>query len=455
MNLLIVLFDQLQAAAMSTYGGRAATPNWDRLGASGGRGVRFDRGYCATPLCVPSRGSIFTGLYSHAHGASSFGDGFDAIRPGTTLLTDRLLDAGYAVAYRGAWHIKPPDAGHSDRFDLFDPGGFPYEPHQRMLAEQGGDPTTTTAPVRTFTDAGEPQDWTFSVPTPACWTDAPEEHPDMQNALAIARWLDGETSDQPFAAVCSLFGPHPPLICPEPYYSRHKARDMTAPPGFGAIPPDEPAGVAMSAPRQSIADWSWQRFAPGAAAYHGYIEFGDACLGVVLDALERSGRADDTLVIATADHGEMLGAHHLYQKEMPYEPSARVPLAVTGPGIAPGPRHQLAAGVDLAPTILDLLGLDPIETHGQSLAPILRDASAPGQDAILCTFDGEIEGGCHWRAIVTDTHKYVRYDNGAEQLFDTQADPDEMNNLCGDALVNEHCDMLAVRLREIDDPFAI
>lgn len=453
MNLLIVLFDQLQAASMSTYGGLAATPNWDRLVDPGGPGARFDRACCASPLCVPSRGSIFTGLYPHAHGQTSFGEGYDAIRPGTTLLTERILEGGYAVAYSGAWHVNPPDAGHTDRFDLFEPGGFPYEQHGRMLAEQGGDPSTTTAPVRTFTDAGKPTDWTFSVPVPACWTDPPNDHPDMQNALTTARWLQSAPSDRPFVAGCSLFGPHPPLICPEPYYSRHKAEDMVPPPGFGAIPDNEPAGVAESAPRQCIADWTWERFAPGAAAYLGYVEFVDACLGVVLDALEASGRADDTLIIATADHGEMLGAHHLYQKEMPYEPSARVPLAIAGPGVAPGVRRQLAAGVDLAPTIVEMLGLDAMPGHGQSLAAILRDPGAPGQDAILCTFDGEIEGGCHWRALITDTHKYVRYDNGAEQLFDLKNDPDEMNSLADASMLQAMRSILRNQLSHIGDPF--
>ena len=149
---------------------------------------------------------------------------------------------------------------------------------------------------------------------------------------------------------------------------------------------------------------------------------------------DRSGRARDTIVMMTCDHGEMLGAFGLYQKGVLYDRACRLPLLMRGPGIAPGWRTQLASHVDLAPTILDLLGLAPLErAQGESLAPILADPQTPGREFTFVEMNGHIGGGYHLRGAVSERYKYVHYREqpDRDQLFDLAADPDELTNLMG------------------------
>ncbi len=375
-NLLFLICDQLQKRALHTFGGKAPSPNYQRLA---DRGALFDRCYCAAPLSVPTRASMLTGRFPFAHGATCFGEGFDTLKPDEQLLSDRLLDAGYHVGYHGLWHIHPAKGrDRTGEFAHFQEVGFPYKYANEAVERAGLDADKVLrAPVRTVADDGEVVDWTFSLPTPVRYDDPIDTHMDMRTAQAMATFLRDAPADKPFAAWCSLGAPHPPLVVPEPYYSMFRAGDMQPPASFTNLPADEPRGVSECPGRQCVRDWTWQQWAPCVAAYLGYAAFADACMGVVLDALDATGRADETIVVAVSDHGEMLGAHRLYQKEMPFEDSANVPLAIAGPGVTPGLRKQLAMQVDLAPTILDLLGLDPLpRVHGQSLRDVLGNPGA-------------------------------------------------------------------------------
>lgn len=430
LNLVVLLCDQQQRDVLGPYGGAVPTPTWDRLAETG---VVFDRFYCATPLCVPTRPSMMTGKWPHAHGAISFGKGYDTITPGQDLLIDRLHDAGYHVGYEGIWHInRTPEDSRSDAYAHFLASGFPYKEHKEMLAAQGGRPGEERAAVRTRTDGGH-VDWSFSVPVPAVWTRPLDEHPDMVRARHIAEFILQAPADKPVAAWCSLGGPHPPLLVPEPYMSLFDPADMTPPPGFGEDMEGMPLAVTQSPGAQSVRDWTWDRWAVAIAAYWGYTAFVDACFDVVVDALERSGRNENTILIATGDHGEMLGGHNLYQKGVAYDRATRLAFVIRAPGLEPGRRGQLANHVDFAPTILDLLGEAPLaEAQGTSLAPILRDASLPGPEHTFVEFNGYLSGGAHARIAVSQRYKYAYHHDDKDQLFDLAEDRDEVHNLAPD-----------------------
>ncbi len=428
-NLLVLLCDQLQRDVTGPYAGPVVTPAWERLA---GESAVFDRFYCATPLCVPTRPSMMTGRWPHAHGATSFGEGYATMNPGEELLIDRLHDAGWRVGYEGIWHInRAPGEDRSGEYAHFAPSGFPYGAHEAAMAEQGIAAGSQRGEVRTPTDDGE-HDWSFSIPVPAAWTGPTEEHPDMLRARAIADFIRDTPPGQPFAAWCSLAAPHPPLLVPEPWLSTFDPADIEPPPGFYIDPDELPAAVGEAPGRQAVRGWTWEQWARGIAGYLGFVAFADACHGLVLDALEQSGRARDTIVVMTCDHGEMLGALGLYQKGVLYDRACRLPLLMRGPGITPGWRTQLASHVDLAPTLLDLLNLPPLErAQGESLAPILYDPRAPGREFAFMEMNGHIGGGYHLRGVVSARHKYVHYHEqpDRDQLFDLVADPDELANL--------------------------
>ncbi|MFO7948682.1 MAG: DUF4976 domain-containing protein, partial [Armatimonadota bacterium] len=146
-----------------------------------------------------------------------------------------------------------------------------------------------------------------------------------------------------------------------------------------------------------------------------------------------SGRMDEAVTVMTCDHGEMLGAHSMYQKGCLYEESIALPLVICAPGIEAGRRSQLASQTDFAPTLLELLDLPPLqEAQGESLVPILQDADHPSRPYTFSEFNGHVDGGVKIRGAISDRYKYIYAHNDGEQLFDLHEDPHEMNDLSDD-----------------------
>ena len=430
-NLLVLLCDQLQPHCMSAYGGPVPTPSFERIAA---RGVVFDRYYCATPMCAPTRPSMMTGRWPHQHGAICNVDRrYSTVNADEELFIDCLQDAGFRVGYDGIWHInRPPEADRRADYAHFKSGHFPYRLADQMLRETGRDPGEQRELVVNNHDEGS-EDIPISVPAPTTWTPGAASHPDMTRAHRVARFIREAPADQPLAAWCSLGGPHPPLISPEPWASMFDPGEIEPPSGFGEDPDALPRAVRESPGLQGVRGWTWDAWAPAVAAYYGYTAFVDHCQGIVLDALEDAGRLDETVIVSSTDHGEMLGAHGIYQKFVLYEQSARLPFVISAPGVASGRRDQLASQTDLAPTLLDLLGMPPLDrAEGESLTPLLRDATAPGRPHTFVEYNGWAKGGYHSRLVVGERYKYVYDHEDFDQLFDMREDPDELVNLIDD-----------------------
>ncbi len=422
-NLLVILADQLQRQALGCYGG-PDTPHLDRLAE---RSVVFDRAYCATPLCVPTRPSIQTGLYPHRHGSRSFGADHQVLRPGQPLLVDHLAAAGYTVGYDGIWHVNRAESDRprqEQTFAILREGTFPYQPFRDLFVRQGGRDGAQRAPVRTRTDHGW-HDWTFSLPLPATWTGPPAEHPDRARAERVA--TDLRAADGPFAWFCSFAAPHPPLLVPAEYCGRRDPARFAPPVSLGQDPATLPEQVREAPGAQATRGWTWAEWAWCVAAYHDYVAFLDDNVGLLLAALDQAGLADSTVVLFLADHGECLGAHNLYQKGVAYEESSGIPLLLEAPGLGAGRRGEPVSQVDLAPTLLELLGLPaPDEGHGRSLLQPIR------REAVGIEFNGYLDGGPAWRALASERYKYVWYTEGEEQLFDLADDPAEQRNLAAE-----------------------
>ncbi len=455
-SLVVLLCDQLQRNAIGPYGGPAPTPTFDRLAEEG---AVFDRYYCATPLCIPTRPSMMNGRWPHAHGATSFGKGYQTIEAGSELLIDRLHDAGYLVAYDGIWHIdRPAEDDRTGEYAHFQQGRFPYEQHGEELVALGMSADDQRANVYTTTDAGvEPAQ--ISVPVPATWTRPADEHPDMLHAERVARFIREAPADRPIAAWCSLAGPHPPLLVPEPWMSLIDPEKLEPPPGFGMDRSELPKGVREAPGALGTLGWEWERWAPAIAAYYGYVAFVDHCHGMVLAALEETGRFDDSIIVASTDHGEMLGSHGIYQKMVLYERSINIPLIMRAPGVEPGRRAHLTSQTDLAPTLLDLLGMEPpARVQGESMAPILHDPHTEWRGHTFAEYNGWKSGGFRMRTVIGERWKYVYHDGDSDQLFDLGHDPDELQNLIDDPgsqdIVREMRAVLATWMRETGDVLA-
>jgi len=433
-DILVLICDQQQRNVLDIYGGAVQTRAWRDLAANG---VVFDHFYCATPLCVPTRPSMMTGRWPHAHGSTSFSDGsvedsdYGLVNSGEELLIDRLHDTGYRVAHAGIWHInRLPGDDRSGEYPLFREKQFPYREYRDMRGDLSPGDKPAAVAVETPSETGR-KEWSFSTPVPVLWRGPIEDHPDMVSARTIADFIASTPRDQPLAAWCSVGAPHPPLLVPEPFFGMFDAKDMVPPPGFGADMSHLPRTIRDMAPgRQAVRDWTWESWATAIAAYYGYTAFADHCMQVVLDAVEKAGRTSRTIIAATTDHGEMLGSHNLYQKGVLYDRACRLPFVLRAPWIQGGRRSQLASQVDLAPTLLDLAGRAPMDrAQGQSLVPILETPSTKGPDHQFIEFNGYIEGGIYTRAVVTDRFKYIYHHLDKELLFDRCSDPDELHNL--------------------------
>ena len=420
-NILLILTDQQQAAAMSCAGNPLLrTPAMDSLAKSG---VRFANACTSFPLCVPARCSLFTGrmpseIPAMSNDCAAMSDEIAARSIGPVF-----RDAGYDMAYAGKWHAREISMQPRYGFEKIHPFG------DAGLAEACVEFLCTPRNRPFFLVAS------FDNPHNIC------EHGRDQNLP----W--GSIPDVPA-------GQYPNL-----------------PPNF-AIPPFEPEAVdfcARDMPRVAhrgrLSPERWRQYRH---AYFRLVEKVDRQIGIVLEALAESGAADDTLVLFTSDHGEHAGAHQLGQKTFLYDEAVRVPLIVRPPGGLPEGQvrsHLAAMCLDIFPTLCDFCGVPlPKGCSGRSLAPLLENESVPDwRDQIVtqttleqCAAPRRGRG----RALRTERYKYILYDWGAcrEQLFDLIEDPGEMVNLAVEdryaGVLADHRARLHAWMREHGDSMA-
>lgn len=364
------------------------TPALDRL-AEGG--VRFRNAFVTHSLCSPSRATMLTGLSSRKHGIK------DNTRPftSTDMWPALLAENGWTTGYFGKWHMG----------DQRERPGFQK--------------------AATFLDQGVYEDCPFVVDgkdTPSKgWVD------DVITDYAI-RFIE-QQKDEPFAIVVGFKTPHDKRTPPPRHADRWKDHAFPEPPSFRDVAPwrkDNPPGP-------------WNPHSPDRLAYFQTLAGMDDNIGRLLDTLDRTGVADDTLVIYLGDNGYYLGEHGLGDKRTAYEESIRIPLLLRYPRRLPDPqvRDEMVLNLDLAATILDYCGLEPAwEQDGRSLKPLL--ATAPGgmpwrESFVYENFEDPAYPKVTFdlSALRTTTHKYVEVPGRPEwtQLFDLRSDPFEMTNL--------------------------
>jgi len=420
MNVLLVTTDQQRADTIGAYGSRlAATPNLDRLAAAG---VRFDACRTQNPYCQPSRATILTGRYPSRHGVYSNGVDFPQEDVGTTL-SALLAAAGWTTAFRGKAHFastyprtptgalesvegsaampegwRGPYMGFGD-VDLIlfghhiNPGADRPPEHwgppprglhyAHFLFRDGPEACMRRLGAMTIEAALRPS------PAPETWASAlPEEdHPTTYVAERTIDFLRRVDRTRPWFCWASFTDPHHPMDPPAPWCDRYAAADMTVParhpeeferkPSFHRVWANGlPEPMAWANP--GGARLSDRQLAEIMAGYYGMVAQLDHALGGVLRALDETGQAEDTLVVVTTDHGELLGDHQmLFKGPLHYDGLLRVPLVVRGPGVTPGLAVSEPVGlVDLVPTVLELARLPaPATLYGGSLAPLLAGQS--------------------------------------------------------------------------------
>ncbi len=406
------------------------TPNIDALA---NQGVLFENAYAQAPICGPSRASLMSGLYPHQTGIygqvadSSLRDAIGAIS-GANFMTEYLRDNGYYAAGRGKiFHNAAPEGTFDD---FAREGEFGPKPPNRMAWDSN----------RTHTD----------------WGPFPETDSEMLD-YKTARWGEewlSQKRDYPFFLGLGMVRPHAPWHVPQKWFDMYPLEDITLPPWLEDDANDLPerAKSLTDVPQMPSIEWAIENneWRPILQAYLASITFVDHCIGIAVDALARSEYADNTYIILFSDNGYHLGEKSRFAKMSLWERSTRIPLIVTGPGISPKRIDAPVGLIDLYPTIIELSGLPrKPENAGHSLLPFL-------------TGDGEVRDpvtsvyGKDNFAVSDGRYKYIRYDNGEEELYDLQSDPHEWTNVAGDLEYRKDRDRLAAFIPfQTQDPIIV
>ena len=421
-NVLFLMADDLNND-LGTYGAPVRTPNIDKLAA---RGVRFDRAYSQYPLCSPSRSSLLTGRRPNATGVLTnplpkapmsphFREKLpDAVTLPQLFRTNGWIAARVAKLYHYGVPLQIGTGGLDDylSWDIaINPRGHDREVHDRIFSLRPGQFGAT---LSWLGDEGADGDQTDGIA-----------------AAEAVRLLERfKRNGESFFLAVGFYRPHTPYVAPKRYFDMYPRDQITLPTLSDADRSRTPDAAYRSSLKEQDSMTDDQR-RDAIRAYWASITFMDAQVGHVLDALDRLGLANNTVVVFTSDHGYHLGDHGLWQKMSLFERSARVPLIIAAPGAkARGVATRgLAELVDLYPTLADLAGLKPTgPVDGVSLAPLLHDPAATVKDAAFT----QVRNGY---AVRTDRWRYVEWAGGDEgaQLYDMDKDPGETTNLAADA----------------------
>jgi iduronate 2-sulfatase len=425
-NVLLLIADDLNNM-LGAYGDPLArTPNLDRLAA---RGVLFDRAYCSYPLCGPSRNSMLTGLYPNSTGIHANSQIFRQTIPDQISLPQAFRQQGWFAGRIGkAYHYNVPNSIGTDGHD--DPASWELELNPAGVDRLEHHPKIFSLTPGQF---GGTLSW-YASP------EGDRHHTDGMLA-AGAEWVlerFAQERERPFFLTVGFFRPHTPYVAPkDPYFGYYPREQMRIVPNIKEDQADLPAAALLSYKREQdrLTD-DLRREA--LQAYYASISFMDAQVGRIIDALDRLGLADSTIIVFTSDHGYHTGEHGLWQKQSLFEESARIPLLIVAPGVAKS--HAVARSpvghIDLFPTLAELAGLKPpANLQGQSLVPLLRDPTAPGRGWALTQVNRGGGGGGGGRfsgySLRTPRWRYTEWDGGRQgrELYDHDNDPAEITNL--------------------------
>ncbi len=479
-NILLIMADQLRYDALGCYGNtRIHTPNIDSLALNG---CAFDNHFVQNPVCSPSRCSILTGRYPKNHGTRDNGI---ALRDSEITLPEVLHENGYLTAAIGKMHLttqfRPKEREEEDW------------PEDRY----GFEVIHTTCDTKT----GEYLDW-LKRESPVDYEEVkmqgerkaredrasaadkdtsgpPQVYPGKINPkFHQSAWIADRTIDliresgteRPFFALCSFVDPHHPFDPPKAYADLYDPDTLDAPVYREGELLDKPphfmkhrTGRGFSNEKYDYRKLSLHQWGQVKAAYYGMITLVDENVGRILEAVREKGIEDDTLVIFTNDHGELMGDHGLlFKGPFLYDCLIKAPLLIKWPGVIPkGARFgQITEHVDLMPTILEYAGIrTPYGVQGMSMATVMRGDAGAGRRYALTEFKC-YDWGLDVRCLTGKDYKLTYYAGERfGELYDRNADPEEFVNLWADPawqqVKQELIRQLTDRLMETEDTLPV
>lgn len=417
-NILVLVADQLTPGALPIYGNQVArTPNIDRLAAAG---VVFDSAYCASPLCAPSRYGLLSGRLPSTFNAFDNASEFSSEVP---TVAHHLREQGYRTILSGKMHFAGPNQlhGFEERLttDIY-PADFGWtpdwdRPEERQHWYHNPSSVELAGPCVRTNQLDFDDEVVFKA---------------RRRLFDLAR----ERQQRPFFMTVSMTHPHDPYVISREYWERYRDEDIDLPRvPLAAVNEDPHSRRLRRACGLDVAPPDEAQVRHARRAYYGAISYVDEQIGKLVEALESTGQADNTVILLTSDHGDMLGERGLWYKMNFFEPSIRVPLVVSAPGrFRPGRVAGSVSLIDLLPTLTDIAGGagEPVPAQdGRSLLPHLRGEG--GHDEAFAEYLAE--GVLAPMVMIRrGPFKFIHSPADPDLLFDLAADPDELRNLAAD-----------------------
>ena len=442
-NILVIISDEHRKDAMGCSGHPIVkTPHLDALAR---RGTLFKNAYTPSPMCVPTRASIATGEYVHKIGYWDSASPYDGkVKSWMHHLRDNKIE----TVSIGKLHFRSnvDDNGFSEEIlPMHVVGGVGWP-----VGLLRSNPPLYEAASELAADVGVGN---------SSYTDY-----DLEITEVTKKWLHKKVeSTSPWAAFVSLVSPHYPLTCPEDYFNMYNPDGIDLPIGY------RQRALPTHSELKNIKDFynydqyfDEKKMREAKAAYYGLTSFMDSCIGKILDALEASGQAKNTVVLYISDHGDMLGDQGFWTKQVMYEQSAGVPMVISGPGVPKGRTVETGTSlIDLASTAIEVTGVDDCE-YSQGLPGFsLRKLANSDDDLDRTIFSEYHDGGSTTGTFMIrwQNWKYVHYVGHSPQLFNLKKDPNELTDLVmmrpNDASVTQILEEGERRLRKICDPEAV
>ncbi|WP_395737653.1 sulfatase-like hydrolase/transferase [Prosthecobacter sp.] len=434
-NVLLICVDDLKPL-LGCYGDTVVkSPNIDRLAA---RGVVFEKAFCNQAVCAPSRNALLTGLRPQSLGIYELSTNFRKAVPEAVTLPQHFKANGYRAEGLGKiFHV-----GHGNVNDEASWSVPHFTPKTISYALKENNPPESTREQALFENKTEA--WKLPRGAATESADVPDDRygdgiiaEEAIKRIAAAK----QKPEEPFFLAVGFLKPHLPFVAPKKYWDLYDPATFKLPELQAA-----PAGAPEFAPT-TWGELRQYRDMPETGpitkeeaihlihGYHAATSYMDAQVGKVLDALDASGLAENTIIVFWGDHGWHLGDHGMWCKHTNYEQAARIPVIVTGPGIAPARTQALIESCDIYPTLVELTQLPaPPQGDGRSFAEVLQKPEASVRDHVIHVYPrGQ---GLIGRAIRTQRHRLVEWkkpgaapETAVLELYDYEKDPAETKNL--------------------------
>jgi arylsulfatase A-like enzyme len=450
-NVVLIMADQLRFDALGRF-----TPNINRLREES---FSFERAYCASPLCVPARGSFFTGMYPNETGCIINGwekqdESFGKVNSGIPSLYELLQDE-WDVWHTGKQHLhyEKPIEEIADQVHWHPLEGN-YDRHLKMhgIRKPGGTAFRGLVPEMALGTTTRARN--YSLPTTGCFEPGYEFFYDGYITQTSLDAIRGRDRSKPMALSAMYLAPHPPLDVPEPWFSRWSEQDIELPENVGVWSKDQSPLQLYNLTGAIGTRYTREQWKEIWRVYLGLVSLLDDSVGMLIEELKVQGIYDDTLIIFTSDHGEMLGSHRLWQKMCMYEESVRTPLMFKLPksqGVMAGKSDALVSSIDVFPTLCDALGIEaPQRISGWSLMPLIRRERRSVRDQVYIQFDGNGARGNYQRCVIEGDDKLIVdlfKDELYIELYRVSEDVQEQRNLAFDGAERRRIEHLLELLR--------